>query len=142
VQSALDQYSKALSDARQNPVDPESAALQAVTTKSAFAILKDALTMLSADGEAVRPGPSGLAAAQIKATTILSNADDRIVAGICSRNDGIRYNVASGAVVDDNVGFTTGDATLVQSGGNWVVDEVRSISDRVGSPDAVCAVWG
>lgn len=123
LQSAIDAYDAAYAAATAAPGDPSHVDFLAATTDGELRQgVQAAIADRRAEGEALRPGPSGIVLDQ-RIDTVESVSGQEAVVVACLFNGSERYVVESGEVLDDSQ-VTWPNRVVLRRGddGRWRVD--------------------
>ena len=112
-------FTRAVRAAEAAPVNPQLPDVQAVMTGLQRTQITANLEGMQARGEAVRLSENSQDRQEFIAAAV--QPDGSVLLKTCEVNDAVVYNVATGAIVNDNVVTATVDVTAVQEGGVWKV---------------------
>ncbi|MDG2112374.1 MAG: hypothetical protein P8N02_07160 [Actinomycetota bacterium] len=113
--------------ARMDPVDPQSAELRRTHTTGALGAAIGKLDERIRQGRATR-WPNGVALVAVY-ELIAVNGDFAEIEG-CQFDDGVLYEVATDAVVNDEIVAVDMRATLLRCEGEWLLDSFTFGDDR------------
>jgi hypothetical protein len=112
-------YWEAYMQATAEPVDPQLPAMQQLMTGDHQRVVTRDLENRQARGEATRLPTNSRLRHEILSAEL--RADGSVHITECEVNDAIVYNVASGAVINDDVVTKLATAKMVDEGGSWKV---------------------
>jgi len=120
-----------------HPARIEWATLVPVGTMLAEDVIEQLVSGPAAEGTRLVPPPEG-SSYRHRALSVASAQDDGVEFSWCGYSPGVRVDLATGAVVDDDVAYVHGSGRLRPGPGGWVIDALDHLALEVhppGSPD-------
>ena len=133
VSTLLQGERDALIDALGENGDKTAVALEQFVTTRRLEELQTVVAERAAGGFATRRATID----RIDVLSLSPSGDDGAFAIVCLTSDTVVYEVASGDVVDDTLGYILRSVALVWDGSRWAIDGQRQLA--VGTDSAACA---